>query len=349
MKICIIGAGKTGRGFIADLFSENNEIIFIDTSKTLVNMLSAGSYKIKNIRTGLEKIISSYRVYELQNPLSKTAIEEADAVFISIKPENYPSIIDYIRSENVFFRSNPVICENAVIPAALMQDYESRSCSCAIFNTTIENGSLDILSEGYPYLHADASTLPSCLKNFDSIKKESDFNLLMLRKIYTYNAASAIISYNGALKGYESYAEAANDADIQNDLKAFFSSINSAISAQYGVSEQDQLEFSHNANRKFTSREIIDTVERNARNPLRKLSENERIIAPMKLIEKYRLDCSPLYRCAAAALIYADIKTAEAASDILYRICCIDKKSESFSQIINIYKNYLNKYNAVIE
>ncbi len=51
---------------------------------------------------------------------------------------------------------------------------------------------------------------------------------------------------------------------------------------------------------------IVDSVERNARQPQRKLGPDERIAFPMKLLLKYNFNIQPLCKTAATAVLYGE-------------------------------------------
>jgi mannitol-1-phosphate/altronate dehydrogenase len=90
----------------------------------------------------------------------------------------------------------------------------------------------------------------------------------------------------------------------------------------------------------------VDTIARNARDPQRKLSYNERIIGPACLISKYRGDSTPLEITAAAALSYEDksnlewnkLKKEIGIKGIIGRICKIDLESYMAKQILYYYE-----------
>ena len=94
---------------------------------------------------------------------------------------------------------------------------------------------MNIESENYPVLHVDSTKAPSWMLSLRGIRAEADFPLLMLRKIYTYNASSAIIAYLGAEKGIQSYAQAACNPDIARELDLFYTQINRALCLEYHI------------------------------------------------------------------------------------------------------------------
>lgn len=315
LKVGIIGAGQTGRGFIPRLLAGQAEFTFADKNAELVEKLNAAQgYEVRFFGGKRESVhIKDYRAYTLEN--AADALKDCDLIFISVRAENTPEAGKWLK-ENVGLKPL-VCCENAPRPAALVESAGLQAASGAIFCTTVKTDTMDIESEDFPALYVSAENLPDALRNLDGFRSVDDFDLLMQRKLYTYNAASGIIAYLGAKKGYEDYAAAANDPEIDGKLDLFYGEINRAICASYGVEEQAQDEFAKLSKTKFQNRAIVDNVARNAASPMRKLGANERIMEPMRLIEKNGGDASVLYETAAAALRYAGAATLEDAQKLL--------------------------------
>jgi mannitol-1-phosphate 5-dehydrogenase len=163
----------------------------------------------------------------------------------------------------------------------------------------------------------------------------------MQRKLYTYNAASAIIAYNGWNMGYLSYSDASNDEKISNILGKFYNDINHAISMEYGCDFEEQQEFALLSWKKFKDHAIKDTIERNARDPLKKLTPDERIIKPMNLLDKYGFDCSVLENAAALAILYSGLE--QDFDRILNDICMISKDSCHYTNIVELINDHKNR------
>ncbi len=326
-KICkhivILGAGKTGRGFLAVLFHRQAKITFIDRNPSLIAALrAAGSYRVRFFDNRPEEVISQYTALCTDDPNCKDILQKSDAIFVCVRPENCPAASDWLRGK-ISEKTCIFACENAVYPAALMGVLQNQTCSAAVFATSIqEPSSLNLQSENYPFLHVESADFAEPLYSIKGLRKEANFPLLMLRKIYTYNASSAIIAYLGAEKGISSYSEAACDPDIARELDLFYPQINRALCLEYQIDPKEQEAFSQNARRKFENHQIIDTVARNAANPERKLKPHERLIAPAKLIEKHGGDASSLYKAAAGALHYMEeIIYPDDARQAIYAIC----------------------------
>lgn len=328
MNITVIGAGKTGRGFLGRLLNEQGmNILFIDSSLSLVRQLKAvTSYTIEyfgNVRE--PKVIGGYRILHTQDPATPKTISQSDIVFTAVGAGNLGAVAELLaaalnfREQDLTVRKPFLVitAENAINPADKLQagirsTYTGKSpyaiTESAIFCSTIEkpNSATDIISEAFDVLPFDSQRIPSeypLLLSF--LKPEQDFPLLLTRKIFTYNCASAAIAYLGAYKGYHLYGDAANDPVIHEVVSRLYRVINQTLCTEYGLTEEDQQSFAETSRKKFQNRLILDSIERNARDASRKLAPDERMIGPLLLMNKQGLLSSALSLVIAAAMVYS--------------------------------------------
>lgn len=349
-KIVIVGAGKTGRGFIARLLREaEEEILFIDQNAELVEKLNAEKeFKVRffgNVR-------ESYRVNKFKACTWENAdLEDANLIFVSVGGQNLKDVGEKLRGllkDGIHYYI--VTAENASHPSktlkeAIGRDHISVSES-TVFCTTIEDEGLDINSENYPYLQCDADLLEGYVPAAKTIKPISNFSNFLTRKLYTYNAASCVIAYLGWKKGYTVYGDAANDEEILALLDRNYEVTNRVLCKEFGYEEADQAEFAALSKAKFCDRTIVDTIARNARDPQRKLAAAERIMGPIRLLHKYGEDASVLERTAAAALLYDQeeettwrkMKAEKSEEEILQDVCGLAPEEEIFKNIMKYLK-----------
>lgn len=309
-KIAIVGAGKTGRGFIGRLGAEAGcEMLLVDKDAALVEKLNrAGEFTVSFFGGVREDIkVNNFRA---------ATWEEADfsgieLIFVAVGGQNLQDVGEMLgRKLADDARCCVIACENASSPAEKLK--EAMGCRKAlvseatVFCTTIENGELDIASENYPYLQCDADRLEGYAPFLPQVRPVGQFADFLTRKLYTYNAASCVIAYLGAVKGYTVYSDAANDPEILSLLDRNYEATNRAMCLEFGYDAADQAEFAELSRKKFTSTAIRDTVERNARDVARKLAPGERIIGIMQLIGKHGGDASVMEKTVAAALLYRD-------------------------------------------
>ena len=354
-KITIIGAGKTGRGFIGRLAAEKNaEITFIDKDKALVDELNTQkSFTVSffgGVREDME--VSGFKAYTWEN----ADLSDSELIVVSVCGGNLKDVGEMLNKKLLKDKHYYIItAENYSKPSKVLREaiaLDNISVSeSTVFCTTIENGGIDISSENYPYLQCDADLLGGYTPEIPAIKPVSEFGNFLTRKLFTYNAASCVIAYLGYLKGYTDYAQAANDSDVLALLDKNYAVTNRVLCQEFGYDKADQEEFAQLSKNKFCDKTIVDTVARNAREPQRKLGSAERIIGPMLLINKYNEDASVLEMTAAAMLLYDNeredewrkIKAENTPEEILEKICGLDKTNKSFENILTYYNEFKNR------
>lgn len=345
-KIAVIGAGKTGRGFIGRLLSEENrEIIFVDKNQELVDALNEKkSFKVNffgGVRESIE--VSNFKAYTWEN----ADLEDAELILVSVCGQNLKDVgaqlTKLLKDDKKYYI---ITCENASHPSKTLREAIIGKDICVseatVFCTTIEESGLDINSENYPYLQCDADLLEGFIPDVTRIRALNEFSNFLTRKLMTYNAASCVIAYLGALKGFTDYGEAANNPEILELLDKNYEATNRAMCKKYGYDVEDQKEFAALSKAKFTDRTIVDTVARNAREPHRKLGAEERIIGAAKILRECGEDSSILEMTAAAAVLYRDEKdpvwsqivAEKTPAQILFEIGGLDENSDLAKSIL---------------
>lgn len=346
-KIVIIGAGKTGRGFLARLLKEQ-DIYFVDKNKDLVDALN-GEQKVCIEFFGGRKpaLTFGFRGAYTWETVNADIFAGAEVILVAVGGSNLADVGKELK-KYVTDSTKIIVCENASAPAKKLKTAMDmpalRVAESTVFCTTIEKeaSSLVINSEWYPYLQYDGDTFGDLA--LDGLKAVFNFGGFLDRKLFTYNSASCIIAYLGALKGYTMYGDAANDPEILAMLDKNYEIINECICREYGYEENDQKEFALLSRDKFTDRTLADTVTRNAREPQRKITPAERIVAPMLLQQKYGKDSSVLEKALAAALLYTPDEETEwkailaekGYEGVLQDICALDKDSAIFARVLNL-------------
>ena len=354
-RIIVIGAGKTGRGFIARLLQEaGKEIVFVDKNEELVANLNQNKEFEVRFFGGVRETykVNNFMAYTWENEeLAKVFEEEAELILVSVGGQNLKEVgnalAKVLKNDRRYYI---VTAENASKPSVTLKEaigMENITVSeSTVFCTTIEDEGIHINSENYPYLQCNAELLEGYVPDAKTIKVISNFSDFLTRKLYTYNAASCVIAYLGWEKGYSNYADAANDEEILELLDQNYEVTNRVLCKEFGYDKEDQAEFAQLSKNKFCDRTIVDTVARNARDPQRKLAAEERIIGPIKLMYKYGEDASVLEKTAAAAICYDNdgedawkkIKAEKTPEEILTDICGLSAGSEIYENILKYVK-----------
>lgn len=309
-KIVVIGAGKTGRGFIGRLLAEaEKEILFVDKNAELVGRLNEEkTFRVSFFGGSREPVIvNNFTACTWEN----ADLSDAELIFVSVCGQNLKDVgAELTKHLPADKKVHIITCENASHPSKTLRESivgkKIAVSEATVFCTTIEDEGIHINSENYPYLQCDAELLEGYVPEVASVRAIGNFSDFLTRKLYTYNAASCVIAYVGALLGYTDYGAAANDPAILALLDKNYAATNVAMCKRFGYELQDQTEFAALSKKKFCDRTIVDTVARNAREPHRKLSAGERIIGAAALLQAQGEDASVLELTAAAALLYQD-------------------------------------------
>lgn len=302
----VIGAGKSGCGFIGRLLAEEKvPFAAVDTDPQALLRVGEG-YDVVFYGGERRLHIRPQGAYDAGAAGVDRVLSGARAVFVSVGFQNLRQA-GALLAGRVGADCPVFVCENGSGAAEELRqgaDVPLCAASAAIFCTTEwEDGAFH--SQAFPWLYYDRPALGGREPAWGFLRGEDAFADLMVRKLYTYNAASAIICYLGWQKGYTLLADAANDPDILKDLRDFYRDISAAICREFGCPEEEQAAFAQMSLDKFTDRRITDTIRRNARNPLRKLTHNERIVGPCLLLRKYGYSTAVMERVLDAALDYA--------------------------------------------
>lgn len=313
----IIGAGGTGRGFLARLLAyDDASLTFVDMDQQLIRQLN--EEKSYQIMSGNETyVIKNYKAYHFDDKEAAERVAEADWIFTAVGNEHLAQIVPLleraaIKKTDQYLKV--VTCENGMNPKSVLRKaLEERNIKnvlvtqAIVFCTSIpeSEGALAILSEDYNRLPYDTDEelfeMP-----FTHMISTKNFSQLLERKICTYNCLSACIAYLGAYKSYVNYADAANDTEILAICYDLLKGLNRAMCLEYKLSEPEQESFSDGALKKFRNHAISDTIQKNARAVIRKISPDERIMGPVHIMLRYSENPEVLYLVLAAALLYLE-------------------------------------------
>ncbi|GAB2027801.1 mannitol dehydrogenase family protein [Lactovum odontotermitis] len=309
MKLLIIGAGQSGRGFIPQFTTAQDKLVFVDKNHELINQLKvAGQYNIRYYGTEKRRTIQNFEAYTWED-LPEDAVDSCDFIATSVGEENFSEAIESLKKFKTAFQKVFITFENGTSPAEHLEKVIEEAVSehptvtqAAIFTTTTNEG-IDIASQDYLMLAYDCERYTADFP-FRHCVPTSSFGKLLQRKIYTYNCLSAVISYPGAYFGYENLSEAAHDPRIAEMIEEVLRILNPALAGEFQITQEEQEDFAGQALQKFRNPHIYDPIERNVRAVERKLGLKERLFGPISIVEKAGINANALYRIVAYALYY---------------------------------------------
>ena len=335
MKCVILGAGKIARGFIGHLlYLSEIPFTFVEKFDGLVDLINERGQYTVNILGNSDKncVVKGAKAIRFSDVEAVTdAISEADTVFTSVGGKNLgdlvPLLVGGIEKKALKGGNlNVVTCENWKLPATILRNGVEEMISedvkeylakhvgmteAVIMRSGIESSAellaqdpLIVNVQDFWELPVDASRIVGELPPIMGLKLIPEFTGFLERKFYTYNAANGTTSFIGALLGHVHIADAAHDERILPILDGVYQETAKALSKKHNFPLDEQLAFTLTSKRKLQDYTIVDFIERNARDPIRKLGKDDRLVGSARLVQEYGIRPDNLCIAIAAAIHY---------------------------------------------
>ncbi len=372
MSCVIFGAGKIARGFVGHLLFESGiDFTFVEKVNSLVDLINERKQYLVNVLGDSSKntVVTGAKAlkFSQENEIAR-AIAEADCVFDAVGGKNLDGIVPFlVKGIELRAKINPkplniVTCENWKLPADILkkgiQENISEDCreffennvgitEAVIMRSAIE-ATPDMLEKDplvvnvqnfweFPF---DASRIKAEMpKGMICLKPIYEFTGFLERKFYTYNAANGTTSYVGALLGYKYIADAAHDERILKLLDGVYTETATALSKKHNYPFEEQWAFTRTSLNKLQDTNIVDYVERNARDPMRKLGKDDRLVGSARLCLDYGVKPENLAVAVACAIYYEQpsdefalqlkaIRENKGIDAVLTKVCSVSPQSE---------------------
>ena len=334
----MFGAGNVGRGFLGQLFAESGyRVVFVDIDELLIGALAADQrYTLRLVDNDGQQDLTITPVTGLMatdtdavaDALAETSIA-ATAVGARALAHIAPVLAAGVarRQERGFEELlNIIVCENLKGAAAILRGLVAEHLDEAqrayldghvgFVNTVIgrmvpelpaslraENPSL-IIAEPYKELPVDAEGFVGPVPCVVGMEAHEGFALFTARKLYLHNAGHAILGYLGYQRGYEFGYDALADPEVRSVLEGALAESAQGIAACYGADPAWLQAHVDDLLRRFDNRVLQDPISRLARDPLRKLAPEDRLVGAARLAERAGLEPVHLATGIAAALAY---------------------------------------------
>ena len=379
-KAVHFGAGKIGRGFIAELLHDSGyEIIFADVVEEIVDSINKDKeYPIFLIDHNYkEKIIDNISAYSNIKDKEKIidSICEADIITTSVMATNLSKIAPLLaqglkkRIEQGGEKAIVMACENAIMGTDILKNamietniltseevdriavYPNTAVDRMVFDGE-HNGKKGIeVGDAFELVIEKNKLLDPNSQPIKGAEYVDDLMMYLQRKIYIINCGHAIAGYFGqALKGYEIVQDALRDPELIPQIREAMLESASALEIKYGFTHESLVEYMETMMiKRFTTPGVTDPISRVCREPIRKISPNDRIMGPAYNCEEYGLDNTYLLKGVACALKYhsdGDIQAEEIHKYIeengieqaIENYTGVEKNSRMFNIIIEEYK-----------
>ena len=329
MKAVHFGAGNIGRGFVGLLLHEGGyDLVFSDVADALVDAINATeSYTVHEAGPGgVDRVVTGYRAVNSKTDPDAVAeeISTADVVTCAVGP----TVLRFIAPAIVagLLRRSPeraplkiMACENAIgatdqLRTEIEKLDRSASDRAVFANTAVDRivptqpagAGVDVTVEPYFEWAIESGPFGDDLPNIPGAHFVDDLRPYIERKLFTVNTGHAATAYFGAQTGHVRISDALADPSIAARVGAALEETSAVLSAVHGLDAAELADYRATILERFRNPELVDTVQRVGRQPLRKLSRNERFIGPAVQAAEHGLSTSALVAAVAAAIAFDD-------------------------------------------
>lgn len=338
MKSIIFGAGCVGSCLAYSLKENNYNILFIEKSEKNVEELRKKEkiiIEVLNPDSSNKLELNNFVVKELDS-LVKGDINKDDIIFTAVGPKNVKSVRDLLKKLN---KNNKVfLCENRL--------YKTEENVIPVISDLISYKKGNLVKTT-PFKFYLPETISLYLNN-EYFEKIRNFTSFFYQRLYTHNMLHAVASYVGHIKGYSTISEVIKDKEILKIMESALKEASIGISKEYNIPIKKQREYAKKELELLKIPGLNDPIKRVARDPIRKLKYNDRIVWPLKLCLKAGRFPYALSYTIACLLKYKDPKDSEANKlnkEIEERE--VDKVLEEYGRITNkkVKDKIINYYN----
>ena len=338
-KIAVhFGAGSIGRGFLGQLYFESGyNTVFIDVMADVVAALNArGAYPVEIVSESGNQLIEVKNVSAVDGrdkehaaqTLARAAVAST-AVGLNALPYIAPVIARAIELRFADDNALPLdimLCENVKNGEAYMRGLvrEHLALEChAILDKKVgfieasigrmvpvmtpEQRAIDpllVCVEPYCELPVDAAGFKGIIPPINHLKPTDNFVAYVERKLFVHNLTHATTAYLGYRKGYSYIYEAIRDEEIRRMVEGAGKESCTALAKKRGLDAGELAAHVDDLIFRYHNTALADQIARVARDPLRKLGKDDRLIGAARLCVEQGVVPKHIAIATAAAILY---------------------------------------------
>jgi mannitol-1-phosphate 5-dehydrogenase len=326
-KAVHFGAGNIGRGFVGlILHNAGYEVVFADVNAELIDALAGStSYLVREVGAGAStSTVDNYRALNSATHEADVIAEIATAEVVTTAVG--PNILRFVAPviAAALSKRDPSLpplavmaCENAINATDRLRDSVVDSIENpsdlhrAVFaNTAVDRivpgqpagAGLDVTVESFFEWAVERHPFGGDVPVIPEAHFVDDLAPYIERKLFTVNTGHATTAYHGFLAGAGSISEAIGIPAVLAEVRAVLAETKELLVARHEFAPEVQQEYIEANLLRFANEELTDTVVRVGREPLRKLSRNERFVGPAAALAERGLSSAALVRAIGAAL-----------------------------------------------
>jgi mannitol-1-phosphate 5-dehydrogenase len=332
-KAIQFGAGNIGRGFIGGLLSRSGyEVLFADISPVLIpELMSRKEYIIEIVGENREEL----RVAPVDGCFSDDdrlldAIADAEIITTAVGPNVLKHIAPRIaaglkrRLENKNETPlNIIACENLVHASAILREEVEKNADaetigflkghagfpdCAVDRIIPpmeeSDDPLRVRVEEFSEWIVDRTGFIGTIPEIEGMQLTDTLLAFVQRKLFTLNTGHAITAYLGAVYELGTVAESIADEKILTIVRGAMQESGEVLIRRFDFDRDAHYAYIEKILKRFRNPWLNDDVRRVGRQPMRKLSFDDRLIKPLRGTLEYGLPNRNLILGIVAALSF---------------------------------------------
>ena len=342
MKTAIqFGAGNIGRGFIGMLLAQAGyRVVFADVSEVIIDRLAADQkYTVHVMDTEVEDVeITNITGIMSNGEAIIDEIAKADvlttAVGLRVLGFIAPTIAKGIQKRIADGSREPlniIACENAIRATSQLKEHvygiltEEEKAYCEqyvgfadcsvdrIVPPVRRENPVDVVVEKYCEWNVEKASLKGEIPEIPGMNLADNLMAYIQRKLFTLNTGHCITAYTGILAGHKTIDQAIADPKIFDLVKAAMTQSGDGLIQRFGFDKEAHYKYIDKIINRFRNPYLKDDVTRVGREPLRKLSADDRLVSPLTTAMSYGLPVDKLVLGIGAALRYHNPEDAQSA------------------------------------
>ena len=308
MKAVHFGAGNIGRGFVGLLLHDAGyEVVFADVNAELIDALNAApSYEVHEVGDGGGvRTVTGYRAINSATSENEliAEIQTADVVTTAVGP-NILRFVAPVIARALALRDSGLpplavmACENAInatdglkteVQSAVSPDeWEALSARAVFANTAVDRivpgqdpaAGIDVTVEAFYEWVIESTPFGDAPPEIPGATFVDALGPYIERKLFTVNTGHATAAYYGFAAGIDKISDVLANQEVADAVRHVLEETSNLLVVKHGINPEVQRAYREKILTRFANPHLPDTVQRVGRQPLRKLSRNERFIGP---------------------------------------------------------------------
>lgn len=330
MKAIQFGAGNIGRGFIGAVLSQSGyELVFADVVEELLNQINTRREYTVHVsdHNSYDISVKGVRAVNSGSPDAVKEIVDADiittAVGLRILKFVAPAIARGLaarKAEGVEKPLNIIACENGLRATSQLKDLvyaqlEPDVAAWAASHVGFPDAAvdrivppvrcaipLDVAVEEFFEWDVERSSFAGPVPEIKGMTPVDNLLAYVERKLFTLNTGHATAAYLGKLKGISTIGECVADPGVAAIVKAAMQQSGEGLVRKFGFDHDAHFAYIEKILTRFSNPYLRDECDRVGREPIRKLSPNDRLVLPMLTARGFGLPYDKLLLAIGGAL-----------------------------------------------